>query len=45
MRHVTAEMEDMTCDTGQVTYDTQGVVNIVSKYQIPRANGLGVMML
>ena len=34
----------MTSDTGHVTRDTQGVVNIVSKFQVTSTYGLGVMM-
>ena len=34
----------MTHDTGHVTRDTQGVINIVSKFQVPSSNSLGVGM-
>ena len=37
MWHVTHDMWHVTCDT-------QSVVNIVSKFQIPSSNGLGFMM-
>ena len=33
----------LTPDTGHVTTDTQGMVNIVSRFQVLSSNGLGVM--
>ena len=37
-------MCNMILDTGKLTPDTQGVVNIVSKAQVPSSNGWGEIM-
>ena len=41
----TLDMWNATPETGYVTPDTHGVVNIISKIQVPSSNGLGVMMV
>ena len=33
--------KSLTCHMSRVTHDTQGVVSIVSKLQVPSSNGLG----
>ena len=42
MWHVTHEMWHVTRDMWHFTCDTQGVVNIVSKCQVPSSKGLEV---
>ena len=42
MWHLTPESWHMTCDLWHVSRDTQGVMNIVSKFQVPSFFGLGV---
>ena len=42
---MTRDMWHVTHDTWFVTHDTQGMVNTVSKFQVPSSNGLGVMMV
>ena len=37
---MTCDMWHVTCDTWHVTHETQGVMNIVSKCQLPSSNGL-----
>ena len=38
--HVTCEKEQGTHNLGHITRYTQGVVNIVSQFQVPCSNGL-----
>ena len=44
MWHVTCDTWHLTPDTWHLTHDTQGVVNIVSKFQVPSSNSFGVIM-
>ena len=43
--HLTHYTWHVSHDKWHLTYATEGVVNIVSKFQVPSSNGLGVMML
>ena len=42
--HMIQEIWHVTGATWHMTRDTQGVVNIVSKFQVPSFNSLGVKM-
>ena len=42
--HMTCAMWHATCETLHVTCTTQGVMSIISKFQVPSSNGLGVLM-
>ena len=42
--HVTCDTWHLTCDTWHVTHDIQGVINILSQFQVPSSYNLGIMM-
>ena len=44
MWHVTRDTWHLTCDIWHMSRDTQGVVNIVSRFQVPSSNSLAFMM-
>ena len=42
--HVTRNMQHVSRNMQHVSHDTQGVVAIVSTFEVPSSSGLGFMM-